>query len=282
MGFKDKDGVVISKEQVVPMDAIAAGVCGLRITFVNVFGVMRGDGSWVLIDAAVPFSAGMIKSWAEKNFGRPPRAIILTHGHFDHVGAAKDLAEEWNVPVYAHCFEFPYLTGIQEYAPPNAGAGGGMMSLMSPMLPRGPIDLTGRLHALPEDGGEFAEMLGWRVIHTPGHTPGHVSLWREKDGVLLVGDAFCTTKPESFFEASIAQKPELHGPPAYFTPDMDAAKASVEMLAELPVKVVAPGHGKPLRGENVARDLKELAMRFEAIAVPENVKKQNVKRPLAA
>ena len=201
------DKVEIPQEQVVSMDAIAPGLSGLKVTFVNVFGVRHGDGTWTLIDAAVPLSASRIKSWAEKTFGRPPNALVLTHGHFDHVGAAKDLAEEWNVPIYAHPLEFPYLTGEKEYPAPNWAAGGGVMPLMSPTLPRGPINVGNRLRALPGEGEELglAELPGWTLLHTPGHTPGHVSFLRKSDNVLLVGDAFCTTQPESFFAANFTQ-----------------------------------------------------------------------------
>ena len=268
------DKVEIDEEQIVPIDAIAPGLSGLKITFVNVFGLKHEDGSWTLIDTAIPFSAGRIKSWAEKTFGRPPNAIVLTHGHFDHAGAAKELAEQWDVPVYAHSLEFPYLTGDKEYPAPDWKAGGGSMPLMSPTLPRGPINLGPRLKALPGEGSELslAEMPGWKLIHTPGHTPGHVSFFRESDGTLLVGDAFCTTKPESFFAANFTQPAELHGPPSYFTSDWSAAKVSVRKLAALEPASVAPGHGKPLAGAEVSQALHKLADDFERIAVPEDVK----------
>ena len=266
--------VEIEENQIVAMDAIAPGLTGLKITFVNVFGVTHPDGSWTLIDAAVPLSASRIKSWAEKSFGRPPNAMVLTHGHFDHVGAAKDLAEAWDVPIYAHPLEFPYLTGKQEYPAPDWKAGGGVMPLLSPALPRGPIDLGSRLEALPGEGSELslAELPGWTLLHTPGHTPGHVSFYRKSDGTLLVGDAFCTTKPESFFAASFTQPAELHGPPAYFTSDWGVAMISVRKLAGLQPKTVAPGHGKPLAGAEVAVALQKLAADFERIAVPQDVK----------
>ncbi len=269
------DKVEIGEDQVVPMDAIAPGLNGLKITFVNVFGVAHEDGSWTLIDAAIPFSASRIKTWAETTFGRAPNAIVLTHGHFDHVSAAKDLADEWNVPVYAHVLEFPYLTGEKEYPAPDWKAGGGVMPLMSPTLPRGPVDLGSRLKQLPGEGENLSlvEMPGWTLIHTPGHTPGHVSFFREKDGTLLVGDAFCTTKPESFFAANFSQPAELHGPPSYFTSDWGAAKVSVRKLAGLQPKTVATGHGKPLSGAEVASGLEKLAADFDRIAVPEDVKK---------
>jgi glyoxylase-like metal-dependent hydrolase (beta-lactamase superfamily II) len=268
------DKVEISDDQVVPVEAIAPGLQGLKITFVNVFGVAHEDGSWTLIDAAIPFSAGRIKSWAERTYGRPPNAIVLTHGHFDHVSAAPDLAEEWNVPVYAHRLEFPFLTGESEYPAPDWKAGGGVMPLLSPMLPRGPFDLRARLRALPSEGETLAlvEMPGWTLIHTPGHTPGHVSFFRESDRTLLVGDAFCTTPQESFFAANVTRPPELHGPPAYFTSDWSAARASVRKLAGLQPRTVAPGHGKPLSGAEVASSLQVLAARFDEVAIPDDVK----------
>ncbi|RRA48180.1 MBL fold metallo-hydrolase [Acidipila sp. EB88] len=262
------DKIAVREDQVVPMDAVAPNVRGLRIAFVNVFAVTHADGSWTLVDAAVPFTDGMIRRWAEHHFTRPPNAIVLTHGHFDHVSAAPSLSETWKVPVYAHALEFPYLTGEREYPAPNVGAGGGMMSLLSPLYPKGPVNLTGRLVELSTGMSQL--MPGWEVIHTPGHTPGHCSLYQASDRTLLVGDAFCTTKPESFFEASIAQAPELHGPPAYFTSDWAAAQASVERLSAMDVAVVAPGHGKPLAGEDLGAELRLLAARFRAVAVPEN------------
>ncbi len=273
---QDPETIAIPDDQVVALDSIAPGLVGLRIAFVNVFGVTHADGSWTLIDAAIPFSASRIRTWAEKHFGRAPNAIVLTHGHFDHVSAARELSDGWACPIYAHQLEFPYLNGQQSYAPPNVGAGGGLMSLLSPTYPRGPIDLGSRLQALPNEGSELsiAELPGWTLLHTPGHTPGHVSFFRESDGTLLVGDAFCTTKPESFFEAALVQKPELHGPPAYFTSDWAAAKASVAKLAALGATTVVPGHGKPISGAGVPSELRALSANFDAIAVPENRKDQ--------
>lgn len=265
------DRISIPENEVVPMDDVAAGVRGLRIAFVNVFAVTHADGSWTLIDAGLPFTASAIQGWTKKFSEAPPNAIVLTHGHFDHVSTARDLADAWNVCIYAHPLESPYLRGQKEYAAPNFAAGGGTMSLLSPLYPRGPIDLGNRLRLFSaEKHSTLAEMPGWEVLHTPGHTPGHVSFFRPEDRCLLVGDAFCTTKPESFFEAAITQPPELHGPPAYFTSDWASARRSVEMISRLDAIVVAPGHGQPLRGSILPAKLGLLARHFQEVALPEN------------
>jgi glyoxylase-like metal-dependent hydrolase (beta-lactamase superfamily II) len=254
----------VSDAMVTPMDEIAVGVEGLRIAFVNVFGLAGANGSWTLIDTGLPFSASLIRNWGERRFGRPPSAIVLTHGHFDHVSGAAELAKNWNVPIYAHPLEFPYLTGKQEYPAPNVKAAGGLMSVLSPLYPRGPVDLSAWLRPLATGpgAGEMSPAEGWEIIPTPGHTPGHVSLFRATDMALLVGDAFCTTKPESFFDAAIAQAPELHGPPAYFTVDPQQAARSIRMLANLHPRIIAPGHGKPLVGSQLEQVLPLFAAEY--------------------
>lgn len=256
--------VSIPQEYVLPMDEVADGVMRLRLVFVNVFAVTNPNGSWTLIDAGLPFTASYIANWAEKNFRVAPTAILLTHGHFDHVSAARELADKWNTHIYAHPEELPYLNGEREYPSPNFAAGGGLMSLLSPLYPKGPVQLGERLRPLPMEETAVSRnaLPGWIFVHTPGHTPGHVSFFRPSDRLLIVGDAFCTTKPESFFDAAIAQSPELHGPPAYFTSDWDSASRSIQHLADLDPLIIAPGHGKPLSGAGVAGRLHRLAEQF--------------------
>jgi glyoxylase-like metal-dependent hydrolase (beta-lactamase superfamily II) len=252
-------------------DSVAPDLAYLRTGFVNLFIYGRPgspSGAWVLIDAGLPGSTSRIARAAEEWIGpwARPGAIILTHGHFDHVGSVRELAHRWDVPVYAHALELPYLTGRSPYPPPDPTVGGGAMSALSRFYPRGPIDLGGRVHPLPEDGS-IPGMPEWRWIHTPGHTPGHISLFRGLDRTLIAGDAFVTTRQESAI-AALTQRPELHGPPAYFTQDWKAARRSVERLAELEPLRVATGHGPPLEGFEMLRGLRELALDFDRIAVP--------------
>jgi glyoxylase-like metal-dependent hydrolase (beta-lactamase superfamily II) len=151
----------------------------------------------VLIDAALRGYAPVIRAAAAARFGpAPPSAIVLTHGHFDHVGALPALVEDWDVPVYAHAMEMPYVTGKSSYPPPDPLVGRGAMAVLSRAYPRGPIDLGSRVRELPADG-TVPGAEGWRWLHTPGHTAGHVALYRDGDRVLLSADAITTTKQES-------------------------------------------------------------------------------------
>lgn len=239
-----------------------------RLMLVNAIFLGEPPGPWVLVDAGVPATSGLIIAAAGARFGRdaPPAAIVLTHGHFDHVGSLTDLLERWPVPVYAHPLEMPYLDGSASYPPPDPAVGGGVMSLLSRFFPRGPVDARPHLRPLPESG-EIPELPGWRWIHTPGHTPGHVSLFREADGTLVAGDAFITTAQESAY-AVLTQRPELHGPPMYYTQDWEAAWASVNRLAGLRPEVAVTGHGHALRGGALRDALDTLARDFDRVAVP--------------
>ena len=278
MANEDKN-LPLPEEDILPIENIASDIHGLRILFVNVFAVTNPDGSWTLIDAGVPFSAARTRGWAMERFHQPPKAIVLTHGHFDHAGGVRTLADDWNVPVYAHSLEFPFLTGQESYPRPDPGVGGGVMPLLSPLFPRSPYDISDRLRLI---AGETLDVLpGWRVMHTPGHTQGHVSFFRESDRALIVGDAFCTCNQNSFFSVA-QQKPELTGPPWYFTPDWNSARNSVEKLAALQPALIIPGHGRPMIGADLPQRLQKLAEEFDRYAKPDHGKYVSEQKESAA
>src|SRR3954464_1505718 len=244
-----------------------------RIKIVNVvFLGEAGESGWVLVDTGMGDAADAIREAAKERFGEHarPAAIIQTHAHFDHIGAVKKLAEEWDVPVFAHPLERPYLDGTTCYPPPDAHAGGGLMTRLSPLFPREPIDLGALLNLLPSTG-DVPALSGWRWLHTPGHTPGHISLWRESDRALIAGDAFVTTRQESVY-AAMTQKPEMHGPPMYYTQNFSDAEASVQKLASLEPELAITGHGKAMRGPAMRKALFELARNFKKAAVPDHGK----------
>ena len=244
----------------------ADGVLFLRTMMVNLF-IIRSGQSWVLVDCGLRGYEETIRRAAEAYVGhrRPPEAIVLTHGHFDHIGSLEALLATWDVPVYGHRLEVPYLAGFSSYPPPDPLVGRGSMALLSRLYPRGPIDISDRLRVLEEDG--VPELPDWRWVHTPGHTAGHVSLFRERDRTLLSGDAVITTRQESAIAVAM-QRRELHGPPAYFTQDWNAAGESVGRLAALEPEMLLAGHGEPWGGAGMRSHLRELAANFDRRELP--------------
>ncbi len=237
--------------------------------FVNLYFVQDQDSDrWVLIDTGTALASSRIQKMAAKLFGKDsrPEAIILTHGHFDHSGSVKDLAATWDVPVYAHPMEMPYLTGRSSYPPAEPAVGGGMIAWLSGVLPLTPINIYKHVRPLPQDG-KVPGLSGWTWLHTPGHAPGHISLFRESDGVLIAGDALATTKAESVLPTLMKQE-YLSGPPAFVVYDWGAAGKSVKKLAELQPQTIAAGHGPVMQGEGVAQKLDQLAADFQRLSVP--------------
>ncbi|MEP6923843.1 MAG: MBL fold metallo-hydrolase [Pyrinomonadaceae bacterium] len=240
---------------------IAPGVGYLTTVFVNLYFIRAENNSWILVDTGLPLQAWRVKAAAQQQFGRHaarPAAIVLTHGHFDHAGNALALAEEWNVPIYAHRLEMPYLTGKSDY-PPQDPTVGGALAEMSRVFPHGGYDFGNRVRELPDDGS-LPELPEWQYLHTPGHTAGHISLFRERDRVLIAGDALATVNQESPVTLLTLER-ELSQPPATFTTDWQAASDSIYNLANLRPLVIAAGHGLPI-SENAAEQLEIFARNF--------------------
>ncbi|MFC4711347.1 MBL fold metallo-hydrolase [Planococcus dechangensis] len=243
-----------------------------QISNVFLIGNPAVSPNWVLVDAGMPRSAEKILKAAEKRFGQNHQlqSIFLTHGHFDHVGAIIDILEKHPVPVYAHKAEFPYLTGMENYPEPDASVEGGIVAKISKTFPVQAINISEHLVELPADGS-VPGLPEWRWLHTPGHTKGHVSFFKELGRVLIAGDAFTTVKQDSLYKV-IRQKKHIHGPPVYLTTDWRAAWESVCKLADLEPSVAATGHGKPMKGSELAEGLVDLATHFPEAAVPSHGK----------
>ncbi|MCA1022611.1 MBL fold metallo-hydrolase [Halobacillus litoralis] len=254
-------------------EQVLEDVAFYRTLIVNVIFIGKEQADdWVLVDCGISHYSRRIIEAAEKRYGsRPPKAIVLTHGHFDHVGSAKKLADHWNVPIFIHSMEMDYVTNQRDYPVGDATVGGGLFALMSPFFPTHQPDLSRYIHAIPSDG-KLPFLPEWQVIHTPGHTPGHAALYRPRDGTLLAGDAFITVKQESSMAVFI-QHQHVHGPPAYFTHNWEEAEKSVQQLAALGPVTAITGHGLPMSGETLKRQLNELASNFRELAVPKHKRK---------
>ena len=243
------------------MDTLAAGVTQLRIQrFVNVYFVETGTpGEWVLVDTGLPGSAKTIIAAADELFSRGsrPEAILLTHGHLDHVGTARELADHWQVPVIVHPLELPYVTGKALY-PPQDPTVGGSLAFMSRFFPTQLPNLEHRVQGLNVDEPGAPFLMAWRWLHVPGHAPGQIAFFREADRVLLGADAFATCHHDSV-PAILLDQPKISRAGTPFNYDWEASRKSVQLLADLHPKAIGCGHGPVITGPEAAAGLRALA-----------------------
>lgn len=245
----------------------------------NVYLVDRGDGGWVLVDTGWARHASLIRSAADALHGRAgPEAIVLTHIHPDHSGAARALAHAWDVPVLVHPEEMPLVPGgyLPEYAHPlDRRVVGPLLRLVPPErleAARVEASLEGIASAFDPDRGVEA-LPGWTCVPTPGHTPGHTAFFRAADGVLITGDAVLTVDLNSV-AGVVGRQPCVAGPPWYTTWAAGPAHRSVRTLAALEPRVLAPGHGPPL----VAGGAAALAALAEGVSVRPRATRRTTRR----
>ncbi len=251
---------------------VAPDVAYYTNQIVNLVMIGSPGSSWVLVDAGVPASAAQIINAAEERFGEdnPPLAILLTHGHFDHVGSIVGLLEKWNVPVYAHALEMPFLNGSQDYPEPDATVEGGLLAKISSYYPNEATNISEVLQVLPADGS-VPFLNEWKWIHIPGHSPGQVAFFREDDRLLISADAIITVRQDSLYRV-LVQKKEVCGPPVYLTTDWPEAHESAMRLAALKPAMMIPGHGSAMSGEELRSGLEHLLTHWKESAVPDHGK----------
>jgi glyoxylase-like metal-dependent hydrolase (beta-lactamase superfamily II) len=195
----------------------------------------------VLVDAGTRHAGRTILRQLD---GHDVSTHALTHAHPDHQGASHEVCEALGIPFWvgerdADAAEDPEL--IRQRQPGNPMA---RFYIRIFMGPGHPVDR--QLH-------EGDEVAGFEVIDVPGHSAGHIALWRESDGVLVLGDVLANIDLLTLI-------PGLHEPTRYLTPDPAENRRSARELAPLKPKLVLFGHGAPLR------DTKKFASFVEALA----------------
>lgn len=169
------------------------------------------------------------------------------------------------MPVFAHRLEFPFLQGRETYPETDRSAEGRLLAKIAALYRGRSINLGNHLFAL-EDDHKMPFLEGWKWIHTPGHSPGHISLFREHDRTLISGDAVMTVNEEALHKV-LLQKKEVCGPPVYLTTSWDDAEESIRTLAALALQRIVPGHGRMMKGEELTKGLQELLDNFPILSV---------------
>ena len=252
----------LQKQMTQTIRRIAPDVGWLPVGFANIYFLGRPGGRWAVVDAGLPGRAPEILEAAEARFGAGarPEAILLTHAHMDHIGSARRLPEYWDVPIYAHPLEMPYVTA-KSPSPPSDPTVGGSIAFLSRFWRAAPRDLRPHLRELPS--GKVPGATGWKWMATPGHSPGHVSFFRASDRVLIAGDAVATMNMDKW-SGLISGRQVLARAGAPFTCDWQAARASIEELAKLRPNVIGCGHGIPMSDPEVPERMENFARRFRA------------------
>jgi glyoxylase-like metal-dependent hydrolase (beta-lactamase superfamily II) len=148
------------------------------------------------------------------------RANVVTHAHPDHFGSSRAICTRLNIPLWAGRLDAPSVESGKAVTGP-----GRLSRLMGkyPLAPGRPVD------RLLSEGDEVG---GFTVLDVPGHSPGHIALWRESDRVLICGDVFFNIR-------------RLSQPPGILTWSPERNRESMRRLADLQPRLVLFGHGKP-------------------------------------
>ena len=234
-------------------ERVADGVEVLRLRppsrlqrMTNVYLLEDGDGV-TLFESGSKNMAGAISKAATERGGI--ERIVLSHAHADHRGGASALG----APVFCHPDERPDVEGdAGEHYYDLSKVGNSLVRFMTPRVTHrmdgGPLEVEGTL----TDGDEVA---GFRVLHLPGHAPGLIGLWRERDRLAIVSDAVFVTNPLTM--AALPGPPRM--PPAAVRPDPDAARESIRRIAALDPAEVWIGHYGPITGDDVRGQLERAA-----------------------
>jgi glyoxylase-like metal-dependent hydrolase (beta-lactamase superfamily II) len=199
------------------MRTLAEGVHQIKVTPANAINVyLVGD---VLVDAGTP---GAYKRILAQLDGHDVRTHLVTHAHADHYGSSHAVCEALDVPLWTGAGDADALESGR-----SVPAAGRLPALLAKMKPPPGHPVARRLR-------EGDEVAGFVVLDVPGHTAGHIALWRESDRTLVAGDVFFNL-------------PRLRPPPDFLTVEPERNRASMRRLAQLRPALTLFGHGPPLR-----------------------------------
>lgn len=202
---------------------------------------LLAPGVWRLHEAPGPFTNCYLagdtlidtgRRWDRKRVfseleGRPVALVALTHVHPDHQGNAHEFCTARNLPLACHADDVAAMEGR---APINEPSLDNFFTRLTTRLWAGPPHPVARVL---RDGDDVA---GFRVVHTPGHSRGHIVFFRESDRVALCGDVL---RNMSF----LTTRSGLREPPAMITYDPAENRRSIRRLAALQPSLLLPGHG---------------------------------------